>query len=170
MGSEHALVCGASIAGLLAARVSSDFYATVTVVERDKLPAGTSQRRGVSQGRYLHQMLGRGVPYLVDLFPGLLEELEAAGAIVLDSPDDPAQWLATGERQQPSDRVRALSDHLNVNSKLQITAAVSGSTKAGLPGLGHPILGHRKADLQAPRLPALPPLDSAGSAHRRHRR
>lgn len=90
MPSENALVCGASIAGLFAARVLSDFYDAVTVVERDKLPDGTSQRRGVSQGRHLHQMLGRGVPYTVDLFPGLLDELEAAGAIVLDSPDDPA--------------------------------------------------------------------------------
>jgi prepilin-type processing-associated H-X9-DG protein len=30
------------------------------------------------------------VPYLVELFPGVLDELEAAGAIVLYSPDDPA--------------------------------------------------------------------------------
>ncbi|OBI29756.1 NAD(P)/FAD-dependent oxidoreductase [Mycobacterium sp. E2238] len=98
MGSEHALVCGASIAGLFAARVLSDFYGTVTVVERDKLPDGTFQRRGVSQGRHLHQMLGRGVPYIVDLFPGLVEELEAAGAIVLDSPDDPGLFhLGVGD-------------------------------------------------------------------------
>lgn len=98
MRSETALICGASIAGLFAARVLSDFYDAVTVVERDKLPDGTSQRRGVSQGRHLHQMLGRGVPYIVDLFPGLLEELEAAGAIVLDSPDDPALFhLGVGD-------------------------------------------------------------------------
>jgi 2-polyprenyl-6-methoxyphenol hydroxylase-like FAD-dependent oxidoreductase len=98
MGSEHALVCGASIAGLFAARVLSDFYDVVSVVERDKLPDGTSQRRGVSQGRHLHQMLGRGVPYIVDLFPDLLEELEAAGAIVLDGPNDPALFhLSVGD-------------------------------------------------------------------------
>lgn len=98
MRSENALVCGASIAGLLAAKVLSDFYNAVTVVERDKLPDGTYQRRGVSQGRHLHQMLSRGVPYIVDLFPGLLEELEAAGAIVLDSPDDPALFhLGVGD-------------------------------------------------------------------------
>ncbi|QLL06584.1 FAD-dependent oxidoreductase [Mycobacterium vicinigordonae] len=98
MRNENAVVCGASIAGLFAARVLSDFYDAVTVVERDKLPEGPSQRRGVSQGRHLHQMLSRGVPYIVDLFPGLLEELEAAGAIVLDSPDDPALFhLGVGD-------------------------------------------------------------------------
>jgi 2-polyprenyl-6-methoxyphenol hydroxylase-like FAD-dependent oxidoreductase len=98
MRGENALVCGASVAGLFAARVLSDFYDAVTVVERDTLPGGTFQRRGVSQGRHLHQMLSRGVPYIVGLFPGLLEELEAAGAIVLDSPDDPAMFhLGVGD-------------------------------------------------------------------------
>ena len=36
---DHAVVIGGSIAGLSAARVLSDFYAKVTVYERDELPA-----------------------------------------------------------------------------------------------------------------------------------
>lgn len=99
MRTEHAVVCGASIAGLLAARVLSDVYESVTVVERDMLPEGTFQRRGVGQGRHLHMMLSAGVPYLVELFPGLLDELAAAGAIVLHGPDDPSLFhLRVGER------------------------------------------------------------------------
>jgi 2-polyprenyl-6-methoxyphenol hydroxylase-like FAD-dependent oxidoreductase len=47
---ERAVVCGAGMGGLLAARVLSDFYGTVTVVERDKLPDAVDQRRGVPQG------------------------------------------------------------------------------------------------------------------------
>jgi hypothetical protein len=39
------------MAGLLAARVLSDFYEAVTLVERDRLPDGAEQRRGVPQGR-----------------------------------------------------------------------------------------------------------------------
>ncbi|HEY6856752.1 MAG TPA: NAD(P)-binding protein, partial [Mycobacterium sp.] len=48
MGGEnsrgHAVVIGASIAGLCAARVLSDFYHRVTVFERDELPATPSNR------------------------------------------------------------------------------------------------------------------------------
>jgi 2-polyprenyl-6-methoxyphenol hydroxylase-like FAD-dependent oxidoreductase len=35
---ERAVVLGASMGGLLAARVLSDFFRTVTVVDRDALP------------------------------------------------------------------------------------------------------------------------------------
>lgn len=44
---QHAVVLGASMGGLLAARVLADFYRTVTVVERDVLPTESAQRRGV---------------------------------------------------------------------------------------------------------------------------
>ena len=56
----HAVVLGASMGGLLAARVLSDFYRTVTVVERDVLPTGTAQRRGVPQGQHVHALWPRG--------------------------------------------------------------------------------------------------------------
>ena len=35
---ERAVVLGASMSGLLAARVLADYFGTVTVVERDVLP------------------------------------------------------------------------------------------------------------------------------------
>ena len=47
---HHAVVLGASMGGLLAARVLADFYDRVTVVERDSLPTGPVNRRGVPQG------------------------------------------------------------------------------------------------------------------------
>ena len=43
----QALVLGGSMAGLLAARTLSDFYDTVTVVERDDLQKASVGRRGV---------------------------------------------------------------------------------------------------------------------------
>ena len=46
---ERAVVLGASMGGLLAARVLADFYETVTVVERDALPDEPANRRGVPQ-------------------------------------------------------------------------------------------------------------------------
>jgi hypothetical protein len=44
---DHAVVLGASMAGLLAARVLSDAYERVTLVERDALPTKPERRRGV---------------------------------------------------------------------------------------------------------------------------
>jgi 2-polyprenyl-6-methoxyphenol hydroxylase-like FAD-dependent oxidoreductase len=83
----HAVVCGASMGGLLAARVLADAYESVTLVERDVLPEAAIQRRGVSQGRHLHALLRRGSLVLEELLPGLFDELLAAGANVIDGTD-----------------------------------------------------------------------------------
>lgn len=88
---KNVVVCGASMAGLFAARVLSDFYETVTVVERDLLPETSAHRRGVAQGRHLHMMLSPGSSYADELFPGLLDELAAAGAHVF-VPTDPSPF------------------------------------------------------------------------------
>jgi 2-polyprenyl-6-methoxyphenol hydroxylase-like FAD-dependent oxidoreductase len=84
---ERAVVLGASMGGLLAARVLVDFYRTVTVVERDVLPDDPANRRGVPQGWHFHGLLARGAQILDELFPGFLDELVAAGATVLDDGD-----------------------------------------------------------------------------------
>jgi 2-polyprenyl-6-methoxyphenol hydroxylase-like FAD-dependent oxidoreductase len=81
---EHAVVLGASFAGLLAAAVLSEFYRRVTVVERDHLPAAAAHRRGVPQGRHLHALLASGSSALEELFPGILDELTADGSAHLD--------------------------------------------------------------------------------------
>src|SRR5271163_990256 len=81
---ERAVVLGASMGGLVAARVLADFYRTVTVVERDVLPGGPAHRRGVPQSRHGHALLTSGSQALGDLFPGLLEDLVAGGANVLE--------------------------------------------------------------------------------------
>jgi len=72
------------MAGLLAARVLTEFYETVTVVERDRLPHDATQRHGVPQGRHFHALSIGGAQLLGRLFPGLLDELVAAGATVCD--------------------------------------------------------------------------------------
>jgi len=77
MLGEHSVVLGASMAGLLAARVLSDAYRHVTVVERDVLPDGSADRRGVPQGRHAHALLSGGARILDELFPGFLAELDA---------------------------------------------------------------------------------------------
>jgi 2-polyprenyl-6-methoxyphenol hydroxylase-like FAD-dependent oxidoreductase len=88
---NHAVVLGASMAGLLAARSLSEFYEVVTVVERDPLPgalpATPAARRGVPQGRHLHGLLPRGAQVLEELFPGILDELVLDGAHYVDGRD-----------------------------------------------------------------------------------
>jgi 2-polyprenyl-6-methoxyphenol hydroxylase-like FAD-dependent oxidoreductase len=81
---ERAVVLGASMGGLLAARVLADFFDTVTLVERDELADDPAVRRGVPQGRHVHVLLARGAQILDELFPGFLNELVADGAPVWD--------------------------------------------------------------------------------------
>ena len=82
---DHAVVLGASMAGLLAARVLADHFAQVTIVERDQLPQRATARPWVPQGRHIHLVLPRGSTAMEELFPGLLRELVEAGAPVLNS-------------------------------------------------------------------------------------
>jgi 2-polyprenyl-6-methoxyphenol hydroxylase-like FAD-dependent oxidoreductase len=87
-GDGHAVVLGASMAGLLAARVLSEAYDRVTIVERDGLrDAGgdRSARRGVPQGRQAHFLLSSGSEILDELFPGFLDGLESQGVPVVRS-------------------------------------------------------------------------------------
>ncbi len=85
---ERAVVLGASIGGLLAARVLTEAFPQVTLVDRDDLPDGAVPRRGVPQGLHTHALLGRGREVLEELFPGLTDELLQHGARGGDLQDD----------------------------------------------------------------------------------
>ena len=91
---DHAVVLGASMSGLLAARVLADAYQQVTVVDRDVLPARAADRKGVPQGRHAHALLPRGAQILDELLPGTLAGLVAAGVPVLASPRQ--LWFSVG--------------------------------------------------------------------------
>jgi 2-polyprenyl-6-methoxyphenol hydroxylase-like FAD-dependent oxidoreductase len=93
---EHAVVLGASMGGLLAARVLSEFYGTVTVVDRDALPDDPANRRGVPQGRHTHLLLPRGAQVIEELFPGILDELVADGVPVWGDGDLSKTYMSFG--------------------------------------------------------------------------
>src|SRR5271169_3261468 len=78
---ETAVVIGAGIAGLSAAAALSQFFSQVIVLERDELPAGAAPRPGVAQGRHPHLLLVGGLRALEQLFPGVGDDLAAAGAV-----------------------------------------------------------------------------------------
>lgn len=81
----HAVVLGGSIGGLLAARVLSDVYSDVTVIERDDITgAGVDPRSAVPWSVHIHALLERGRLILEELFPGFLDELIDLGVPVGD--------------------------------------------------------------------------------------
>ncbi|PWK81467.1 flavin-dependent dehydrogenase [Lentzea atacamensis] len=97
MYSDRALVIGAGFAGLLAARVLSESYGDVVLVERDQITVDTEHRAGIPQAHHPHALLARGAEALEALFPKLGAELAAAGAVEADLGSDfmsraPAGW------------------------------------------------------------------------------
>lgn len=94
-GRKHAIVVGGSMAGLLAARVLSDHFEQVSLIERDALPAQVEQRRGVPQGRHTHGLLASGGSVLEKLFPGISRTLVNAGAVTGDVVSE-SRWFFQG--------------------------------------------------------------------------
>ncbi|MFN2428116.1 MAG: FAD-dependent oxidoreductase [Candidatus Binatia bacterium] len=88
---DHAVVLGGSMAGLVAARVLSDHYRRVTLVERDRFPDGPDTRKGVPQIRHVHVLLKRGERVLAQMFPGLLDEMIREGGHCIDMSAD-TKW------------------------------------------------------------------------------
>lgn len=80
---QHAVVIGASMAGLLTARVLSAYFERVTLIERDRLE-GMGPRKGVSQGWQTHALLSKGAAVIETLFPDLFPALVEEGAIAAD--------------------------------------------------------------------------------------
>ena len=82
------------MAGLMAARVLSDHFVQVTVLERDVLKADPGPRPGVPQSRHLPALLPRGLQILEAFFPGLSDEMQSIGAVRIDLGADVA-WLTS---------------------------------------------------------------------------
>lgn len=92
---QHAIVIGASMGGLLAARALADFYQEVTLLEQDTFPAPGLSRKGVPQDRHAHALLSKGREFLEHFFPGITQELEAETAVVGDI-IELSRWFAEG--------------------------------------------------------------------------
>jgi len=98
---EHAVVLGASMGGLFAARVLADRFRQVTVVERDSLPDEPTSRKGAPQARHPHALLARGAQTLDELFPAILDDLVADGAPVWDDGDLSRTHISFGGHLMP---------------------------------------------------------------------
>jgi 2-polyprenyl-6-methoxyphenol hydroxylase-like FAD-dependent oxidoreductase len=93
---KHAIVIGASLGGLCAARVLSDVCERVTVYERDELPDGPANRAAVPQGKHVHLLMARGAQEFESHFPGLLDSMVADGVPILENRPDCIHFGAAG--------------------------------------------------------------------------
>jgi 2-polyprenyl-6-methoxyphenol hydroxylase-like FAD-dependent oxidoreductase len=107
---EHAVVIGASMGGLLAARALADFFRKVTVLERDAFPVADIPRKGVPQGKHAHGLLARGRAVIEEFFPGWTDEVVGCGGVRGDIAGD-VNWIGHGVtiKSAPSDLVGLLA-------------------------------------------------------------
>lgn len=93
----RAVVAGASLAGLFAARILADsrHFDEIVVLDQDELPDEPVPRRGVGQSHHSHLLQHGGVEVLERLFPGLTDEIDDFGAGLIDPADD-MRWYQAG--------------------------------------------------------------------------
>lgn len=85
---KRAVVVGGSVAGIVAARVLSDTFQEVIILERDKHHHIDEVRSSTPQAHHAHHLLQRGQRELDSLFPGFLDDLKDAGTQAYDSSRD----------------------------------------------------------------------------------
>jgi 2-polyprenyl-6-methoxyphenol hydroxylase-like FAD-dependent oxidoreductase len=93
----QAVVVGAGIAGIAAARVLADWFETVVLLERDFLPDAPTYRTGAPQARHPHVLLLGGQQALEELFPSLDSDFMAAGSVPLQVNRDLREELPDGQ-------------------------------------------------------------------------
>ncbi|GIH21889.1 FAD-binding monooxygenase [Acrocarpospora phusangensis] len=99
---NRAVVLGGGMAGLVAARVLSEQFEEVLLVDRDQLAGVDEPRRGVPQGGHAHGLLAKGQEVLEGMFPGLTRELADAGIPMGDMGVN-LRWYFNGRRLQPAE-------------------------------------------------------------------
>lgn len=97
---DKAIVLGASVAGLLAARALSENCRQVLIIERDQVRGVIKPRRGVPQGPHVHGLLARGQQILEEYFDGFTEQARAAGIPTADLGE--LRWFFNGRRLKPA--------------------------------------------------------------------
>ncbi|PZF96466.1 FAD-dependent oxidoreductase [Micromonospora deserti] len=91
---------GGSMAGVLAARVLAESYGEVLVVDRDELLGVRGPRRGAPHTVHAHGLHARGHLNMEELFPGITDELTAAGVPTGDLGE--MRWFFNARRILPA--------------------------------------------------------------------
>ncbi len=119
--ARRAVVLGASLAGLLAARIASEHYDEVVLLERDELPEGAAPRKGTPHAVQPHGLLARGREVLETLFPGFTQAMQARGGLVGDM---------TGEVAFEANRARFAPCHSGVLALAASRLAIEAEVRA----------------------------------------
>src|SRR5690349_10786127 len=93
---QHAIVIGGSMSGMLTARVLSDYYERVTIIDRDQLPETVEFRDGTPQARHLHVLLAKGLQIVEGLFPGIEKDMTTNGATTQHWGTDATTYVERG--------------------------------------------------------------------------
>lgn len=97
---DRAIVLGASITGTLCARVLSEFYREVIVIDRDHVLHANQPRRGAPHAAHAHGLHARGCLIVEELFPNLLTDMRRANLPVGDLGEQ--RWYFNGRPFTPA--------------------------------------------------------------------
>lgn len=98
--TKSAVVIGASMAGLFTARVLSNHFEKVYLVERDPIVDQAEPRKSQPQAHHAHLLLAKGLDIMISYFPNLLDILRSSGAIICD-PGQNMVWNCYGDYRKP---------------------------------------------------------------------
>jgi 2-polyprenyl-6-methoxyphenol hydroxylase-like FAD-dependent oxidoreductase len=107
---QQAVVIGASMAGLMTARVLADYFDQVTVLDRDDIDDKPKVHKSTPQGHHLHVLLLGGQQVLSSLYPGFLERLSSLGAVRYRAGKEIVWFRPDGKTYSPTSTVREPRD------------------------------------------------------------
>ncbi|MFF3607836.1 hypothetical protein [Streptomyces sp. NPDC002463] len=152
---KRAVVLGGSFAGLLAARVLSDFAEEVVVVEPDLLEGGDGTGPGAPHRRQLHALLAMGHTQIERFFPGITREMVSGGARL--GRGDEVRFYVDGVLKAPVADARMLGatrPFVETHVRRRVTALdnvrLEPATGRGLLLQGGRVVGARLAAAGAP--------------------
>ncbi len=150
---KRAIIIGGSLGGLLTARVLSNYFAQVTILERDSIAPAPEARKGQPQARHLHGLLATGLEVMTRFLPDLPQALKDNGAIMGDFADTMQWYTYGGYRQRFKMNVpatlmsRPLLEHL-VRERVLALPNVALMDNCGVLGLVTAVAGDQVTGVQ----------------------
>jgi 2-polyprenyl-6-methoxyphenol hydroxylase-like FAD-dependent oxidoreductase len=94
---DRAIVVGGGMGGLFSARVLSDHFDEVIVLDRDEEPTTAEPRGSVPQGHHFHVLLPGGLDAMTEWFPGFVDDLVDTGSVEMQLGRDFYAYTAQGK-------------------------------------------------------------------------